>query len=49
MSGWWIALIVAAVIFVAGAICCNTIGRKVPNSAAAPASAVSVSGQDENR
>lgn len=27
MSGWLIALIVIAVIFLAGAICCNTIGK----------------------
>lgn len=27
MSGWLIALIVVAVLFITGAICCNTIGK----------------------
>ena len=27
MSGWLIALIIVVAIFIAGAICCNTIGK----------------------
>lgn len=34
MSGWLIALIVVAAVFIAGAICCNTIGKKQAKSAA---------------
>lgn len=39
MSGWIIALIVVAVMFTAGAICCNTIG-KTHEAAKTPVSTV---------
>ena len=32
MSGWLIALIIVAVMFIAGAICCNTIGKAQGNA-----------------
>jgi hypothetical protein len=33
MSGWLIALIAAAAVFIAGAICCKTIGGKQRDAA----------------
>lgn len=33
MSGWLIALIVVGALFIAGAICCNTIGKKQAGNA----------------
>jgi flagellar basal body-associated protein FliL len=42
MSGWLIALIVVVVVFVAGAICCNTIGRAQDKAQNPPQSTVEI-------
>jgi len=42
MSGWIIALIIVAVVFVAGAICCNTIGKAQGETKNPPPSAVDI-------